>query len=173
MNETRFVGPVEIRAVGDDYELTGTVMKYADRANFGRWEERFEPGALKPADDGVVLNQQHDRRAALARSPDTLTLKDGPEAMRMTAKLPATALAGDVVALVRSKVLRGLSVEFHAKREQWAGRTRIIKEAVLTGLAVVDRAQYGAADVEARAADLEQRWQAAHRPVRGGWRPGL
>ena len=172
--ETRFAGALEIRAAGDGYELHGTVMKYSDTARYGALQEMFAPGSLVPADDGVVLNNQHVRSAPLARSPDTMVLVDGPTEMTMTASMPSTSLAGDVVSLVRAKVLRGLSVEFRVVKEQWTGRTRLIKRAILTGLAVVDRAAYPESEVEARSADLERLYLAAQPAhVRGGWRPGL
>ncbi|MDE0033307.1 MAG: HK97 family phage prohead protease [Deltaproteobacteria bacterium] len=174
--ERRYIGDLEFRegADGAPPELRGVVLKYGDVSTFGDWSETFAPGSLRAAADGVLLNRQHNRDAALARSPDTLELEDGPEAMRMVAKLPDTTLARDVLALVRARVLRSLSVEFHSTREKWTGKRREILEAVLTGIGVVDRGAYPGSTVEARstAEDLEARWKAAH-TSRAGWRPGL
>ena len=172
--ERRFIGDLELRegADGAPAELRGTVLKYGDVSTFGDWSETFAAGALKPASRGVVLNRQHDRALPLARTPDTMTLEEGPDAVRMVAKLPDTAAARDVVALVRSKVLRGLSAEFHAVREKWTGKRREVLEAVLTGIGVVDDGAYPGSTVEARSQDLEARWKAAN-ASRAGWRPGL
>ena len=172
MSETHFTGPLEIRTVGDALELAGVVMKYGNKAAFGGFEESFAPGSLRPHPAGVVLNLQHNHSAALARSPGTLTLVDGPEELRMTARMPATAAAADVATLVKAGVLQGLSVEFHAKRDRWVGQHRLILEAEMTGLAVCDRGIYPASQVESRAADLAVLWQAAQ-PVITGWVPGL
>ena len=111
-------------------------------------KERFEAGAFQY--DDVILNAHHDRAQPLARTGAGLELHDGPDALRMTATLPDTALARDIRTLVRSGVLRGLSVEFQALEERAEGDLRILTSVRLTGLGVVDRGAYSESVVQAR-----------------------
>ena len=60
----------------------------------------------------------------------------------MRAVLPETREADDTLTLIKSKVLRGLSVEFVAKRERFTGGVRVIEAATVYGLAVVDTGAY-------------------------------
>ena len=100
----------------------------------------------------VILNRQHDRRVPLARSNGGgLSLEDSPESLTMAATLPETPEAASTLELVRTGVLRGLSVEFRAIRETFENGVRVIHEALLTGLGVVDRPAYQSSVVEARA----------------------
>lgn len=145
--ETRFS---EIRA--QDGNLTGTVLRYGDVATIGGQPERFEPGAFgNVAALDVILNVQHERTRPIARTGGGLSLSDSPESLRMAAELPQTRDAADTLELVRTGVLRGLSVEFHAIRETFEHGVRVIQEAVLTGLGIVDRPAYAESTVEARA----------------------
>ena len=145
--ETRYS---ELRAA--DGRLSGTVISYSDTASVGGQLERFVPGAFGDvASADVILNRQHDRRTPLARTGAGLTLTDGPESLRMAAQLPETADARDTLQLVSAGVLRGLSVEFRAIRETFENGVRVIHEALLTGLGVVDRPAYAQSIVEARA----------------------
>ena len=151
--ETRYLaGPLEIRAGADGKPavLTGVAMKYGDKATMGRFSEEFRAGSLTPEADGVLLNAHHDRARPLARSPATLRLTDGPTELRIEADLPDTAEARDVAALVKAGVLKGLSIEFRADGEEWAGEHRIVTKATLGAIAVVDKGAYPAAGLEAR-----------------------
>ena len=90
-------------------------MKYGDArpdSQFG--SERFEAGAFGDVDKlDVLLNIQHDDNRLVARTGGGgLTLIDGTDALEMSADLPETRDAEDALTLVRSGVLRGLSVEF-------------------------------------------------------------
>ena len=130
-------------------------IRYGDEAVVGGGiRERFDPGAFGDvAALDVILNRQHDRRVPLARTGGGgLTLQDDPQSLRMAAELPDTPEARSVQELVRRGVLRGLSVEFRAIREAFVNGVRVIQEAVLTGLGVVDQPAYPASTVEARAA---------------------
>ena len=130
--------------------LTGTVMKYGEIATGAPRPEKFLPGAFKVPPDGVILNVQHDRNKPIARTPDTLILTDTAEALELRAEVPATTEGSDTLTLVRNRILTGLSVEFQAVKEHFEAGVRVITEAVLSGVSVVDRAAYSGSVVEAR-----------------------
>ena len=144
----------ELRADPEKRELSGTAMRYGDTANLGPFRERFEPGAfgdLGSAD--VLLNAQHQRGVPLARTGGGgLEVRDTPEALEIVATLPETRAADDVLALVRGKVLRGLSVEFRALQERMVAGVRVIQKATLRAISVVDSPAYPGATVAAREA---------------------
>ena len=141
--ETRYT---EVRA--DGRRLLGTVVKYGDTAHIGGQPERFAPGSLIASD--VVLNVQHERSRPIARTGAGLVLRDSQEGLKMDALLPETTEARDTLTLVRSGVLRGLSVEFQTLSEHEEDGTRVIDMANLSGLAVCDRPAYPGSTVEAR-----------------------
>ena len=134
--------------------LIGTLVKYGDTAKLpGGIKERFMPGAFGDvAALDVILNGHHDRGRPLARTGGAgLVLEDSADALSMTATLPKTRDADDVLELVRTGVLRGLSLEFAAQSERMESATRVIERARLGGLAVVDRPAYPESGIEARA----------------------
>ena len=138
----------EIRASGRT--LSGAAVFYGDRAVFPWGEETIEAGAFAPLGD-VILNRQHQRVIPLARTNGGgLTLEDSPEALRIRAELPDVQSANETLELVRSKILRGLSIEFHATAERAEGDLRIIEKAHLVGVGVVDDPQYEQSLVTAR-----------------------
>ena len=106
-----------------------------------------------------------------------MILDDIGTEVRVKAALPETQDANDTLALVRSKVLRGLSVEFRAKKwryddaktgekgrtgtvEEYGGdersRIRVIEEAELRGVGVVDRPAYPESKINPRAKPNEE-----------------
>ena len=117
--------------------------------------ERFEHRAFGDvASADVVLNYMHQRTVPLARTGGGgLTLTDTGDRIELAAELPDTAAARDAVELVRSGVLRGLSVEFNATDETMDGDTRVVRTADLRGIGLVDRPAYRESIVEARRAD--------------------
>ena len=147
---------VELRHEADSRILRGTAMPYGQVAKMPWGKERFEPGAF--GDDveslDVILNVQHERGQAIARTGGGgLVLEDSPEALRIRAELPNTREADDTLARVRARILRGFSVEFRAIRERFEGDTRIIDQAALVNIGIVDRPAYDQdqAYIEARA----------------------
>ena len=145
--EKRFL---ELRSEGRS--IVGAALRYGDTARTPGGLERFEAGAFGDVGNAdVILNLQHDRTRPLARTQGGgLRLTDSAEALQVTATLPETRDANDALALVKSGVLRGLSVEFHAIRERFEEGHRIIKEASLVGIGLVDRPAYPASIAEAR-----------------------
>ena len=137
--------------------LEGAALVYGDEAVFPWGRERIEPGAFTPLSD-VILNRQHDRKTPLARTGGGgLELIDSPEELRIRATLPDTSSATETISLVRAKILRGLSIEFHALQERQDGDLRIIERAELVAVAVVDAPQYEESLVSARAEQRAKR----------------
>ena len=130
--------------------LTGTAMRYGDVATVAGQRERFEPGAFGKTQD-AMLNLHHERSRPLARTGGGgLELTDNADALTLTATLPETRDAKDALALVKSGVLRGLSVEFRSKRERREAGVRVIERAELVAIGLVDTPAYDAATVSAR-----------------------
>ena len=153
----------EIRAEGR--ALSGTAIRYGDIAEFPWGRERIQAGAFSPLGD-VILNRQHDRKSPLARTNGGgLDITDTPEALRISAALPDTPSANETLQLIRSKILRGLSIEFHATQERQDGDLRIIERAILVAVAVVDSGQYPKSLVAAR--EREERQARRLRTMRG------
>ena len=136
--------------------IQGTALRYGDTATFP-WgdKERFEPGAfgdLRGAD--VMLNFQHVRAKPLARTGGGgLEIINSGAELAIRADLPKTTEANDALELVRTKVMRGLSIEFKMEEYRIEGikpgarrgdsaETVIVERAKLMGVAVVDRPQY-------------------------------
>ena len=158
-HERRFF---ELRADPDKRELSGVAVRYGDVATLPGFRERFEPGAFGDlAGADIILNRQHERGEPLARTGGGgLTLADG-EALHVRAVLPETRAADDVLTLIRSKVLRGLSLEFRAITERFEQGVRIISRAALFAIAVVDQPAYGDSLV-----NIAARMAAAERPYK-------
>ena len=148
MNEVR-QSLCEWRAEGS--KLSGVVIKYGDFAEMFGEKETILPAAfgdLSKAD--VILNRQHQRTAPLARTPETLRLMNAGDTLTMEADLPDTEMARETLTLVKSGVLRGLSIEFLVKDQEIEGDIRIIKAAELRGIGVVDTPAYPNSKVSAR-----------------------
>ena len=147
----------EIRADEDGRRLSGWVIRYDDKAVIrGGIVERFVPGAFGEVGMlDVILNSHHQRTVPLARTGGGgLTLLDSKDGLSFRAELPSTTAADDVLALVRSKVLRGASVEFRALKESHSGEGRLIERAALTAIGIVDKPAYEQSSIEARARGL-------------------
>ena len=121
--------------------LTGLALPFEVEARVGTMRERFARGSVQSTGE-AVLNRQHQRAVPLAREPETLTFDIRDDGLWIRATLPETREADDTLALVKARVLRGLSVEFVAKRERFDGGVRVIEAATVYGLAVVDSGAY-------------------------------
>ena len=133
----------ELRIAGRT--LTGTAIRYGDVSP--QFRERFEPGAFGEV-RAIDLNLQHDRAVVLMRGA---TLSDSPVALSVRATLPIVRDGTGALALVRRRVLNGLSIEFNSLAQRMDGGIRVIERAELTGLALVDRGAYPGSTVEIRA----------------------
>ena len=60
----------------------------------------------------------------------------------MRAALPETREGDDALALIRARVLRGLSVEFVAHSQRNLAGVRVIDRATVFGVAIVDSGAY-------------------------------
>ena len=133
--------------------LSGVAIRYGEigQGPLGQ-PERFEPlafGDLSGAD--VILNYGHQRTAPLARSNGGgLILEDTERSLSIRAELPHTTEADNVLALIRGKILKGLSIEFRALQERMENEVRVVERANLSGLGVVDSGAYPSSTVEAR-----------------------
>ena len=130
---------------GDGLRLTGTavpygVVGYPTIAGKGV-AVRIQPGAFTGRMEGAELRVMHQRsELPIAAYPaGGLTLTDGADALALAAELADTAAARDVVALARSGVPLGLSVEADVLQATNAGDVRDVTAARLTAIAVVSR----------------------------------
>lgn len=130
---------VEFR-VSDAGTVSGVLIPYGISSKIGGvFSEEFKPGSVSFADSGPIVNLQHRRDRPLARLGHGLQLRDSDTALRAEIELPDTSDGRDARTLIDSGVLRGLSAEFRATRDEWpAPDRRVIHEATLTGLALVD-----------------------------------
>ena len=139
-----------------DRVLEGVAVPYGAVAHIGgQFHERFEPDSIRF--DDVVLNVMHDRSRPVARTPASLSfqaLADG-RGLGVRAALVDTGDGRDAYRMVQAGILRGFSIEFRSLREHpetvSGDVVRVIDEARLTGLAIVDTPAYDGASAEARA----------------------
>ena len=138
---------IEFRATAPGV-IEGVVVPYGTASRIGGvFDEVFEPGAMRF--DRVMANVQHDRARPLARLGHGLTLTASHAELRARIELPDTSEGRDTRALIEAGVLTGLSAEFRAVREDWpAPDRRVIHEAELRGLAVVDDPAHEGALIE-------------------------
>ena len=76
--------------------------------------------------------------------------------LRMEAKITQTSDGDTAMRMIKDGILQGLSVEFRAIVEDWqdGGRLRIVKRALLSGVALVDRPAYPRSSIDRRRAIL-------------------
>ena len=141
---------VEVRFTEDETRaspgmLTGTLLEYEKRSA-GR-PELFARGALQWPVNGIVVNEQHDRKAPIVRA---VPFVDG-DAVKISVQLPNTQRGRDAATNVREGVLTGLSVGFRSLSEGMRGGLREIKSAMLVNAGLVDTPDYKEATVAVRA----------------------
>ena len=136
----------EVRQEGDRAIVEGAAMPYGSKANIaGIFTETVEPGAFAGRMEDVVVNYMHQREAPIARTDGGgLTLTDSAE--RLIARVEIPSYREDILDQVKRKILRGFSVEMFVKDEEWPEvDQRVIKQAQLSGLALVDSPAYSQA----------------------------
>lgn len=143
MIEQRF-SPLEYRA--DTGRVEGVALRYGDTASIGgAFRERFEAGAFGEVGGlDIIARLQHERGRPIGRTGGGgLELADSAAELRASLTLPNTRDGADAAELLRTRILRGWSVEFRATREKVEAGTRIIEAAELRGLGLVDEPAYG------------------------------
>ena len=147
MSEKRYC---ELRSEGRI--ISGVAVKYGDVAVLPFGRERFQAGAFPTvATDDLILNYAHDRSRALSRTGGGgLVVTDTAKSLSIKADLPPTREADDVLTLIRSGVLRGLSLEFIARSERREGGVRVVERATARGFGIVDRPAYSSSLVSVR-----------------------
>lgn len=143
----------EFRREGDT--LSGTVLRYGDTAQVGRFRERFEPRSLAMADD-VIVNLMHDRSRPVARTGSGLELRSDDTGVHATITFPDTVYGREARELTDAGILRGFSLEFRSDKERWEDSTRIIEGARAAAFALVDRPAYPQSTIETRLAELHR-----------------
>ena len=83
--------------------LRGTLLTYERRA--GDRPELFRRGALKWPDTGIVINEQHNRKAPIVRA---VPFEDGDQ-VKIDVALPDTTRGRDAATNVRTGLFTGLS----------------------------------------------------------------
>ena len=124
--------------------LTGTLMVYETRATDR--PEMFMDGSLHFPPKGIVIDEQHNRAAPIMRVQPVL---DG-KTLTVSGKIPDTTRGRDAATNIREGVLTGISVTFHAEREERRGGVRRILRAYCPRAGLVDSASYGDSMVEVR-----------------------
>ena len=162
--------PIERRAAvvfdrGDTYigpgRLSGKLLTYGELATIdhrGR-RERFEPRSVFLSPD-ISLNRGHDPAAVIVDAlGEHLTLRDGPDALRVEVQLPDSEMARSAAAAVRAGVLRGFSAEFHPIEEHASpDGTRVVTRALLAHVGLVETPAYPSSTVELRHKGRRRVW---------------
>lgn len=163
----------EVRLSDDGRSITGVALRYGDTAKLPWARERVDPGAfgnLARAD--VILNSMHNRGIPLARTGGGgLELIDTSDSLSIRATLPKTTACDDTLALIRGRVLRGLSIEFRADKEAWSQseKLRTIMKARLMAIGVVDIPAYKDSVIDQMRKRYEQRDAEPRRFTRVFW----
>ena len=141
-------------------KLSGTLIKYGDRAQMPGFVEEIKPGAFSPVEGlDVGINSQHRRESPLARTGGGgLVLLDTPEELKAEFEMPDTQTGHDTAELINRGILRGLSVEMSVPPDgqRWTtlpdGKSlRTITRAKLHGVGIVDSPAYSGSLISQRA----------------------
>lgn len=124
--ERRF-GDIELRkkeGEADSRTIRGYAAVYnKDSQDFGYFIERVAPGAFQDAmNDDVVALFNHDPNLPLARSGAGLTIGSDDTGLYYEFDAPNTTIGNDLLANVRSGVIKQSSFAFTVKEEKWEDR---------------------------------------------------
>ena len=122
--------------------IEGVVIPYGvPIAIGGAFEEIWEPHCLLTNHIQVSVGQ--DWRRPIAGFGRGLQAKRGDDAMRMVLTLRDTPEAGRARSLVEAGAVAAFSAELRILADEWrAPERRLVRQALLTGLALVDRAEH-------------------------------
>ena len=139
---------IEFRFEGDTIE--GTLVRYGDTAKIVDFSETFKAGCFGDSiHNDLIVSLQHQRQSPVARTGAGLELKDSPLELRAIVNLSSSMqFSRECAAMVKGKILKGFSVEFQSVKDEWSDGLRIIHEAVLRGLAIVDRGAYAGSTID-------------------------
>ena len=143
---------IELRA--DTGSLSGLALPYNGSAVIVKdgmlVQERVQAGALQYDGQGVLLTVNHDNTRILARSPDTLVLREEPSGLYFQAEPPVTRDYEDARKMIQSKVLTGVSIEFHVGEDEVRDGVRYVKRGLLSAVSLVAKPAYKQTHIEAR-----------------------
>lgn len=139
----------------DGNTLTGIAIRYNELANIGSFQERIVPGAFGDlANQDIILNLQHNREKPIARTGGGgLELIDTDTSLQIRANLNPD-FASRAIAMVKAKILRGLSVEFLPIQKAIENSVTVIRKAKLVGIGLVDKPAYSGSIVQVRASSF-------------------
>ena len=127
---------------GSSGSIKGKVVTYGETALIGgHFEERFQSGCFGQIEDCLV-NIQHNPKRPVARLGAGLELEDSETLLSAKIDLTGTPLGEECRAMIDKNILRGLSAEFICNVDEWNGNKRVIKEAELGAVGVVDHPAY-------------------------------
>ena len=124
--------------------LYGVLMRYGERA--ADRPEAFTPGSLSWPEDGIVVNEQHNRQAPIVRAIPEVRGRE----LVIDTPLPDTQRGRDAATMIRDGTMKGLSVEFRSRHENRARGYREITDAFMRRAGLVDSPSYEGATVEVR-----------------------
>ena len=145
--EYRYV-PLEFRQTEDGLGVvSGTIIRYGDRARLPWGSEEFRAGWAKNlGTDVMIANRMHNRDQPLGWSDtEYLTIVDDEERMTAELILPNTTAGRDAAEELSPKrrMLRGLSLEFITTKDDADRDHRVVMEGRMFGFGVVDKPAYG------------------------------
>ena len=148
----------ELRAEGGDSRVvTGVAVRYGDEARLGGFRERIARGALKLPERKANLTIQHDRAQPLG----LLEWHDDEDALRFRTELTDGARQDQMLKDVRSKLVRGASIEFKPTKEKLIEKDETegplfeILEAQVIRLSLVDDGAYPQSAIRLRVEPME------------------
>ena len=147
--EVRFEADISNQSPG---RLVGVLLTYEQRA--ADRAELFTSGSLHWPENGIIINQQHDRARPIVRAVPFE--QDG--AVLVDVALPNTTAGRDAATNVREGIFTGLSVEFRSEIEGKRGPLREIRRALLGAAGLVDTASYKGSTVEVREKSHANPW---------------
>ena len=86
------------------------------------WIERIAPGAFKRTlteNPDVLGLWSHDSNKPIARTPDTLILRETDAGLAFEMRVSDTSVGRDLLANIRAKVVDGMSFAFSPVKTQW------------------------------------------------------